>query len=142
MAIASVETTSLDALRPRLARVLSRFPEIAAAYLFGSAARGRAGPESDLDIAVVTTSPLGSRKLDLLTALTAEGLDRVDLVSLDTDDVVLRFEAVHPNQLVYAADHFDHGDFYSRVIREYFDFEPYLRRQREAMRRRMGNAPS
>jgi len=107
MAIASVETTSLNALRPRLARVLSQFPEIAAAYLFGSAARGRAGPESDLDIAVVTTSPLGSRKLDLLTALTAEGLDRVDLVSLDTDDVVLRFEAVHPNQLVYAADHFD-----------------------------------
>lgn len=131
-----------DALRVRIARVLAAFPEIQAAYLFGSAAVGRATRESDLDLAVVVDQPLGGRKLDILMALAEEGFDRVDLVSLDTDDVVLRFEAVRPNCLAYARQGFDHGAYYSRVVREYFDFMPFLQRQREAMRRRLQRAPA
>lgn len=103
----------------------------------GSAATGKTRAESDLDLAVVANRPLGKYKLELLTAMAREGLDRVDLVSLDTDDVVLRFEAVRPNCLVFARKGFDHGAFYSKVVREYFDFMPYLQRQREALRRRL-----
>jgi predicted nucleotidyltransferase len=121
----------------RLARVFTGFPEVEAVYLFGSWAKGSADRESDLDLALVTSQPLGSKKLDILTALTAEGIDNVDLATLDTDDVVLRFEAVSPNRLVYARAGFDHGSYYSRVIREYFDFLPYLERQRAAMKRRL-----
>ncbi len=44
-------------LAKRLAEVFGRFPEVLAAYLFGSMAEGRAGPHSDLDLAVVPTSP-------------------------------------------------------------------------------------
>jgi predicted nucleotidyltransferase len=126
----------------RLRPVFARYPRIKAVYLFGSAASGRARADSDLDLAVVPERPLGSDKLALLTDLAAEGLERVDLVSLEGDDVVLRFEALRPNRLLYAAADFDHGEYYSRVIREYFDFEPYLLRQREALRRRLhGTAP-
>ena len=121
----------------RLARVFTNFPEVEAVYLFGSWAKGIADSKSDIDLALVTNQSLGSKKLDILAALTAEGIDNVDLVTLDTDDVVLRFEAVSPNCLIYARAGFDHGSYYSRVIREYFDFQPYLDRQRAAMKRRL-----
>lgn len=129
-----------ETLKGRIARVLEAFPEIQAAYLFGSVSLGRATRKSDVDLAIVVGRPLGKRKLDVLTALAEIGLDRVDLVSLDTDDVVLRFEAVRPNCLVYARQNFDHGAFYSRVVREYFDFVPYLERQRAALKRRLQHA--
>lgn len=138
---APVPDISTD-LKERLTRVFVRFPGIEAVYLFGSAATGRAGPESDLDLAVVPARGAAIPKLEIVTALVAAGYDRVDLVSLDTDDVVLRFEAVRPNRLVYATAGFDHGQFFSRVVREYFDFEPYLRRQREALRQRLHGAQS
>jgi predicted nucleotidyltransferase len=130
-------TPSAD-LRERLAGVFGRFPEVLAVYLFGSVAENRAGPESDLDLAVVPASPAArGRRLDILAALVAAGVDDVDLAILDTGDVVLRFEAVRPNYLVYAHEGFDHGSYYSRALREYFDLLPILATQGEALKRRL-----
>lgn len=115
------------------------FP-VRAVYLFGSHAEGRARPDSDLDLAVVgPRGELEARRLDLLADLTRQGHDRVDLVLLDGADPALAFEAVRPNRLLYARPGFDHASFYSRTLREYFDFEPYLRIQRQALRRRLAH---
>ena len=76
-------------------------------------------------------------KLVILADLTAEGVDRIDLIALDGADPVMCFEAVHPNCLVFARPDFDHGQYLSRALREYFDLEPYLRIQREAFKRRV-----
>ena len=128
----------IDALRQRIRRVLARYPFIEAAYLFGSHAAGRARPDSDVDLAVVgPRSEVQARKLDILADLTAEGLDRVDLIALDGADPAIRFEAVHLNCLVFARRGFDHGQYFSLALREYFDLEPYLRLQREAYKRRV-----
>lgn len=78
-----------------------------------------------------------SRKLDILTDLARVGLEDVDLVFLDTDDIVLKYEAVRQNQLVYHREDLDRGAFYSLVVRQYLDFLPYLEVQREAYRRRI-----
>ncbi|MDZ7670552.1 MAG: nucleotidyltransferase domain-containing protein [Gammaproteobacteria bacterium] len=127
-----------DALRRRIRRVLARYPFVEAAYLFGSHAAGRARPDSDVDLAVVgSMAELHAHKLDILADLTAEGVDGVDLVALDCADAVMRFEAVHLNCLVFARPDFDHGGYFSRTLREYFDLEPYLRVQREAFKRRV-----
>jgi hypothetical protein len=134
------QTATFAALKERLAHVFAAFPEIQAVYLFGSTAADRAQSHSDLDLAIVPVPGATYRKLDYLAALTAQGFDKVDLVSLDTSDLVLRFEAVRPNRIVYATPQFDHGAFYSRVVREYFDFEPYLLRQRQALRQRISRA--
>lgn len=134
MLTASTRSADLDS---RLHDVFVRFPEVLAVYLFGSVAEGRAGPESDLDLAVVPATPAArGRRLDLLAALVAAGLDDVDLAILDGTDVVLRFEAVCPNRLVYARDGFDHGAYYSRAVREYLDLLPVLAIQGEALKRR------
>lgn len=122
----------------KLSRVFRGHPEIQAVYLFGSAAEGRARAGSDLDLAVVSSSPaLRGKLLELLGELARAGVCNVDLVLLDDRDLVLSYEAVRPNKLVYARADFDRGAFYSKVIRKYLDFEPYLKRQREAYKRRV-----
>lgn len=129
-----------NVVEKRLGRVLARYPSIQAVYLFGSHAVGRARRHSDLDLALVgPREELESCKLDILADLAAEGVDLVDLVLLDGADTILRFEAVHPNCLIYAKADFDHPAYFSRSLREYFDLQPYLKIQRESLKRRLLN---
>jgi len=131
-------TPDLETLHRRIQQVLARHPSVQAAYLFGSLAGGRARSGSDVDLALIgPRDELQARKLDILADLTAEGVDRVDLVLLDGADPVLRFEAVHCNCLIYARADFDHGGYFSRAVREYFDLEPYLTIQREGLKKRL-----
>lgn len=117
---------TLEALEPeKLAEVFRRYPQVRAAYLFGSQAAGRAGRGSDLDLAIIPTDPsLKENKLDILAELARRGYCNVDLVLLDEDDLVLAYEAIRLNRLIYAGPGFDRGATYSRVVRKYLDFEP------------------
>lgn len=51
--------------------------------------------------------------------------------------ILLRHMAVRSNVLVYMRDSFDEGEYYSRVVREFLDFKPYLDVQREAYKWRV-----
>lgn len=94
--------------------------------------------ESDLDLAILPEkSSLRGQKLDILTDLAREGFSDVDLVFLDTKDVVIKFESVHQNRLLYCVKDFDANAFFSLVLRQYFDFAPYLKIQREAYKQRV-----
>ncbi len=129
---------NLQKTKSKLHAVLGKFPEVQAAFLFGSVASGRAREDSDIDLALVPgDSDLNERKLQILTAITKTGLDNIDLVILGTKDPVLRYEAIRQNCLVYAREEFDRGAYYSKAMREYFDFEPVLAVQREAYKRRL-----
>jgi hypothetical protein len=121
-----------------LAEIFRMYPDVQAVYLFGSLAAGNVHGESDLDLAVVPRrSSIRAKKLDILADLARCGFCNVDLVFLDTDDIVLKYEAVRQNRLVYQAEDFDRGAMYSRVVRQYLDFLPYLKVQREAYKRRL-----
>lgn len=118
--------------------VFQRYPSIQAVYVFGSMGSGKMHPESDLDLAIVSRSQaLKKKKLQLLTELSGLGFCDVDLVFLDTEDIVLKYEAVRQNRLIYAISDFDRGSMYSKVIRQYLDFVPYLETQRKAYKRRI-----
>ena len=121
-----------------LAGVWRQYPEIQAVYLFGSLAADRACPGSDIDLAIVPRSTAArGRKLDLLADLAQAGYCDVDLVFLDTDDIVLKYEAVRQNRLLYSTPDFDRGALYSLIVRQYLDFLPYLDVQRAAYKRRI-----
>ena len=121
-----------------LPEIFAQFPDIEAVYLFGSTATGKTHMESDLDIAILPqNSALRQQKLAIFTALAHHGFDHVDIVFLDTEDIVLKFEAVRHNKLIYQTDSFDHGSFYSKIVRQYADFVPFLRVQQAAYKRRM-----
>ena len=121
-----------------LPEIFAQFPDIEAVYLFGSTATAKTHAESDLDIAILPkSSALRPQKLALFTALAQHGFDHVDIVFLDTEDIVLKFEAVRHNKLIYQTDDFDHGSYYSKIVRQHADFAPFLRVQRAAYKRRM-----
>ena len=102
----------LEALR----EVFRRYPDIRAVYLFGSHVTGRMHQESDLDLAIVPrTSEVHEKMLDILADLVHAGFDHVDLIFLDIDDLVLKYEAVRHNCLIYQTEDFDRGALYSKL---------------------------
>ncbi len=130
-------SSDVSALRS-LGKVFKRYPEIQAVYVFGSVGAGKADKSSDLDLAVISAQPsLRKKKLEILASLARAGYCNVDLVFVDEDDLVLAYEAIRQNKLIYASAGFDRGATYSRIVRKYLDFLPYLRVQREAYKRRI-----
>jgi len=133
-------TDNAASLPAKLEQVFSRYPDIAAVYLFGSTAVGRQQAHSDLDLAIVPRSgTLRRQKLDILAHLARAGFDNVDLLILDTSDIVLNYEAVRYNRVVYRANDFEPATFYSNVVRKYLDFLPFLKVQRRAYKERILN---
>ena len=128
----------------KLAEVFRRYPGILAVYLFGSAAEGRARPESDLDLGILADDPaLKECKLEILADLVRVGFDRVDLVFVDEEeDLVLAYEVVRPNVVVYARPDFDRGGTYSRIVRKFLDFQYFLRHRREVVKRGFLHGPA
>ena len=121
-----------------LKTVFQRYPTIQAVYLFGSSASGRTHAESDLDLAVLADeNSLCGRKLDILTELAKNGFCNVDLIFLPSDDIVLQFEAVRLNRIVYQRPDFDAASVFSLIVRRYLDFLPFLKVQREAYKQRI-----
>lgn len=118
--------------------VFSKYASVQAVYLFGSYATGNPRFESDLDLAIVPQDATAREQiLDIMADLVQHVYDRIDLVILDTKDVVLRFEAVRHNRLVYQTPDFDPGTYTSRIVREYWDFKPYLAVQRQSLKQRI-----
>ena len=121
-----------------LSRIFSAFPDILAVYIFGSVNSNKVNRESDLDLALLSDSDrLRPHRLEILAALAGKGFCHVDLVFLDTKDIVLKYEAVSPNRLIYQRENFERGTYYSKIIRQYLDFLPYLNVQRAAYKRRI-----
>ena len=121
-----------------LTKVFKNYPEIEAVYLFGSTATGKLHRESDIDLAVYPDTPgLREKKLSILTELARLGFCDVDLVFMDENDIVLQYEAVRQNIVVYQTAGFDRGSTYSKIVRQYLDFYPYLTEQRNAYKQRV-----
>ena len=119
---------------------LKRYSDVQAAWLFGSYAEDTAKIDSDLDIGLAgNPDKIKAVQLEMLTDFSREGIDRVDLVILERADLVLKFEILHHNQLIFSRRDFDFAAVVSKVLREYFDFMPYLERQRKALKERLLN---
>ena len=121
-----------------LEKVFKNYPEIEAVYLFGSAVTGKSHTESDMDLAIYPDTPgLRRKKLAILTELARLGFCNVDLTFMDENDIVLQYEAVRQNIVVYQVPGFDRGATYSKIVRQYLDFYPYLTEQRNAYKKRI-----
>jgi len=136
---ASMRHPPLDLLKT----IFEKYPGIQAVYLFGSSATGRANAGSDLDLAVLADDlDLRTLKIDMLSELAEKGFCNVDLVFLPPDDIVLQYEAVRLNRIVYQRPNFDGPTVFSLITRRYLDFVPYLKVQRDAYKRRILNGPA
>jgi uncharacterized protein len=119
---------TLDA---EIARVLADYPEIAAAWVFGSLARGTARSDSDLDVGVLYRAR-GKTVADVYRDLASiaarlEGLvasRKVDVVLLESQGPIFCHAVLREGRLVYDADPERRVDFESDTYVRYFDFLP------------------
>ena len=117
-----------DALRRVLADVLSAFPEILVAYVFGSVIRGEADESSDLDIGVVLRrgAELEGIRAALLAAEVSRktAYERVDVVDLVAQGPIFAHGVLCSGELVHEADPDRRVDFESETCSRAFDFRP------------------
>ncbi len=109
-------------------------PDIVAAYLFGSHARGAARDDSDVDVAILVrgepTSTLEGLGMDVLTELERQLGCPVDLVVLNRAPTDLVHRVLRDGRLVLDRDRSARIAFEVRARNEYFDMRPILRRYR------------
>jgi uncharacterized protein len=117
-----------------IADVLRGFPEVAAAWLFGSEARGDAGPRSDVDIALL----FRDRGIELdgndrLVATIAARLERVapgreiDVVLIARQPPMFVHRVLAEGRLAYDGMPERRIDFESDATSRYLDFLPTYR---------------
>lgn len=120
---------SLDELMPALQAACARH-EVALAYLYGSQARGEAGPLSDVDVAVLFAENLSANdRFDQLLAIIGELMSlfkRNDVFVADLAQAtpLLRHEVSREGRLLYCADDRVRVKFVTEALRDYEDTRP------------------
>lgn len=87
-------------------------PDIVAVYRFGSTASGTAGPESDVDLAVLARTRLDANaRFELQNRLTSVFRRPVDLVDLRAASTVMAMQVVGAGTVLYENDPAERGRF-------------------------------
>ena len=111
---------------PKVAEVLSKYPEVVVAYVFGSYAKGDTGPLSDVDIAYLLDQPLDEKKdyLKLDLRISAEiaialGTDEVDCYLLNKAPLPFQYEVITTGKVIYCRDPSLKEQYESKVKKAY-----------------------
>ncbi len=126
-----LKTSELD---NKLMDFLSKQDNVKLAYLFGSAASGKAGKLSDIDIAVMLDESLGKKEgFDLQLRLISDissilKTDKIDLVVINDAPLSLKFEIIKANHPLFVRDRAEKVDFEQRVMSRYLDRRYYEKR--------------
>ncbi len=116
-----------------LARELA---EAQCAFLFGSAETPAFSRESDVDVAVLFSSPLGLAVRSALKASLETALGRdVDLVDLRGADPILAFQVLRHGRPIIVRDRKAYAEFVMRTLSEYADLKLDRRPAERALRR-------
>lgn len=111
----------------RLEGVLAGWPGVAAAWLFGSQARGTARPDSDVDVAVLFTArPRGfeEQPWELEARLTQVAGRPVQVVVANTAPADLVRRVLAEGQLLVDRDRSARVRFQVQSYKEYWDMAP------------------
>lgn len=128
------------ALHAAIERAVSGHPEIAAAYLYGSAAAGTATPLSDVDLGLLFHEPEGPFRERLATVVAVGssvarelGGIRVDARDMDELPLAIAGAVLTEGELAVSNDDHRRVAFERDTRMRYFDFLPvHLQEVREA----------
>ncbi len=115
-----------------LSAIFSQYP-IKFAYLFGSKARGGAGPLSDVDLAVFLDLNLDKDKrfnirIELISKLSQIYKKEVDLIVLNDTFNLLAYNIIFDGEVIYNIDEKARVKFEAKVMSLYFDRQYYYKR--------------
>jgi predicted nucleotidyltransferase len=138
-----------DVNEQTLAETIRRFghrPEVLVAYLFGSHARGKPTPISDIDLAVLLSEAVPRESyLDYRIALMQEltkifRSDEVQVIILNQAPPLLAYKAVVEGKPLLCRDEVARLRFRTDATRRYLDTKPLRRIQNTATARRIREA--
>ncbi len=117
-------------LKERLPALIEGFkndPRINSLYLFGSYARDKIKPLSDIDIAVLLRKSVAKKeywdiKLELLNkAMTALGTDEIDFVLLNEAPYELRYNILKEGRILFCRNEKEKVEFQEKAVMDYLD---------------------
>ena len=112
----------------QLQEVLTRFPDLVLALVFGSVAKGCQRIDSDLDIAVAAKQALTvAEKMVIIAALAEQTGRPIDLIDLKIVAGPLLGQIVRHGRRLLGSDA-EYGRLLSRHVFEQADFMPYRNR--------------
>lgn len=124
---------NLDNIKHILDPIFRDYEYIAAVYLFGSLAQGKAGVLSDIDIAILLkdNAPSGVKLLDEENFLeykisSSLGFKKVDLIILNHQGLIFQHNVLRTGKLIYEKDSEFRKRFEMSVIINFCDFKPTL----------------
>ncbi|MDI9596478.1 MAG: nucleotidyltransferase domain-containing protein [Atribacterota bacterium] len=104
------------------------------AYFFGSQLKGKTGPLSDYDIAILLSPEQKSFqfKYKLQHELTnIFNFEPIDLVILNDAPIELKYHVIAAGQIIYQKDSAIKVEFEADTLSRYFDYLPVLNAQRQ-----------
>jgi len=132
-------TLDLSAHKAALEGYFRALPGVVLAYLFGSYARGQAGPLSDVDVAVLLADGPSSAhcfemRLEIIGGLMGIlHFDDVDVLILNQAPPALRYRVLRDGLLLFCGDEQTRIEFTARTVSEYLDLKPMIERHQRAI---------
>ncbi len=116
-------------IEQKIKDVLTCHSSVVMAFVFGSLATGHARSDSDLDVAVLASTPLGSQaRVDLIADLALAFGRPVDLLDLSQTHSPLLQQILTRGRMILCKDRSRYADLLLRMLYEEADYMPYYRR--------------
>lgn len=107
-----------------IAAVRAVRPDVQAIYRFGSTLNGYARPDSDIDVALLLPTPLGTDELLRIVVESAGKLGRdLDLMDLRAAGPVAHYQVLSTGHPIHIADRSATRAFELRALRDYRDYK-------------------
>ena len=128
-------------LMAKLRGRLAQETDVLVAYVYGSQARGTAGPLSDVDVGVLLLDE-GSdhfrRRMDLTRAVAdVTSQDAADVIVLNDAPIALCYRVLRDGRVILSRDERSRIRFFVRTVDRYLDMAPMRRMYAEGTRHRL-----
>ncbi len=126
-------------MKTDFSNILNPFPSVLSAYLFGSAAAGIQGANSDVDIAVYLDKNISAEaavelRFQLMDVFEDYFVCPADVVLLNNASLKMIHQILSNGTLLYARDPEAARRFALQKRKAYFDFKHYIDKDIEQMR--------
>lgn len=125
--------------QPALEDYFAALDGVGLAVLYGSKARGQAGPLSDVDVAVLLDRSFDperyfDRRLEIIGGLMSLlNTNKVDVIILNQASLALQYRVVRDGIVLYCRNHDRLIQFAAQTVSEYLDFKPVIERHERAI---------
>ena len=125
---------------------LDIYKKIDIIILFGSRARKDHDIKSDLDLAFLLKADFFKKinvidlRIDLVNYFSELTEIESDIIFLNSAKPLLKFQVIKYGKLIYKNDNFDYASYFSKTLKEYFDFKYYKEYHYQKMRERLSES--